>query len=886
MSTFCVSKKLRNIGLSLLTAASLASVATPRAAHAAQALRFSVNTHGDMTVFGNTLSQDCRPGIPAPVVGTVGSCGANTVDSAPDVFWRADQPAAGQALADTAISAASSRSTAMLSLPAGAVVLYARLYWAAQVAAGTMPQSSVLIERPGSALVKMVATDSVRGISSLDSRGYRYYQGTADITAEVQANGAGAYRVTGVDSISLTNLNESVAFSNWNVVVLYRLPTEPTRNLAVFDGLDEIAGTAASVTINGFLVPSAGFDAKMAVQAYEGDFDITGDQLLFNNVAQSNALNPADNFFNATRTVKGQPVSSVGDLPQLTGTAGSRAYDLDLIDVTSQLKAGDTSAQISATTSGDVYYLGGLFTSISTLMPVFDETTKTYVNLSRSDGTIVPGDLIEYTITTKNSGTDSGSNVILRDPLPSTLIYEPGSIEVLSGQNLGKKTDVVADDVGEFDAVTSSIVVRLGAGATGTTGGVLKVGESASVKFRARVKSGAVGVLKNQALVSSQGVIAVSQGLTSVSSWQSGDGKNPTVPTTFLVDQCNATVLCPLSAPVCSSAMAGLPRVCSTGTVGPDVYLAEKTSPLNPDGTVTMTFTVGNNGPGTAPGASFSYTVPPGVDPATVKVDAGAGWTCGMSPASASGGTMITCTTDTPIVKGMAAPDVRITLPPVLNGSPLPIKGTAQGRDPATGQPLADPTPANNTVDTSIPLGGPDLYLIVADPVEKNPETGAVTYTVSVGNKGSVDSPGAAFTYQLPPGLDPQQVSVVPGDGWTCQVVDRLLSCTTSSPVLAMGESTPVKLTVTPNSTDTSVPFKASVSGLDKSGNPIFDPDLSNNSVAFDTAVDLAKYKLEGGGFTGCSMNSQRSSTASGLAMALVGMSLVLVRRRRQPLFR
>ena len=62
MSTFCVSKKLRNIGLSLLTAASLASVAMPRAAHAAQSLRFSVNTHGDMTVFGNTLSQDCRPG--------------------------------------------------------------------------------------------------------------------------------------------------------------------------------------------------------------------------------------------------------------------------------------------------------------------------------------------------------------------------------------------------------------------------------------------------------------------------------------------------------------------------------------------------------------------------------------------------------------------------------------------------------------------------------------------------------------------------------------------------------------------------------------------------------------------------------------------------------
>jgi len=64
------------------------------------------------------------------------------------------------------------------------------------------------------------------------------------------------------------------------MVVLYSTPTDPTRNLAVFDGLDAITTNgSSSVNLSGFLVPNAGFDAKLGVIAYEGDDSLNGDSL-------------------------------------------------------------------------------------------------------------------------------------------------------------------------------------------------------------------------------------------------------------------------------------------------------------------------------------------------------------------------------------------------------------------------------------------------------------------------------------------------------------------------------------------------------------------------------------------------------------------------------
>ena len=116
-------------------------------AQAAPVLRTQVNQHGDFVIFGNTLAHDCAAVTPTPVVGTVGACGTNTSESAPDIYWQSDAPAAGQAQANTSITPAQARSTAVLQLPVGAQVTHAYLYWSATSTA-TMDKGKLYREGP------------------------------------------------------------------------------------------------------------------------------------------------------------------------------------------------------------------------------------------------------------------------------------------------------------------------------------------------------------------------------------------------------------------------------------------------------------------------------------------------------------------------------------------------------------------------------------------------------------------------------------------------------------------------------------------------------------------------------------------------------------------
>ena len=94
-------------------------------------LRYQIDQRGDMILIGNTVGFDCRPGIPKPVVGTVdtSSCGTNLEDSSADVWWRDDAGGAGGAVANLDVKVPDARTTAVLQLPYGAKVTYARLYW-------------------------------------------------------------------------------------------------------------------------------------------------------------------------------------------------------------------------------------------------------------------------------------------------------------------------------------------------------------------------------------------------------------------------------------------------------------------------------------------------------------------------------------------------------------------------------------------------------------------------------------------------------------------------------------------------------------------------------------------------------------------------------------
>ncbi len=549
-------------------------VAAVPLAQAAPTLRMKVDQKGDFVLLGNTLGQECGGGTPAPVVGTVGPCGINTGSSAVDVFWRADEPGAKQATASIEITNARARSTAVLKLPSmNATITYARLYWAAP-RKGAVNDTSVLVERigPGGFSQTVNAVDAPTVATTTTPPTHTHYQSSADVTALVKANGPGDYRISGVDTFELANLNDHRMFVGWWMVVFYQLDTDPPRNLALFDGLDlvEPGATVITATISGFKAPASGLKAKLGVVAYEGDENASGDQITFNDPTFArplfNGLNPVNNFFNSSRTELGDPVSNDGDLPRLTGMSGSMSgIDLDVVDVTGRVPQNATSATVSVRSTGEFVMLGGLVTSIATFKPDFTNTNKTFRNLTNTMvGAIRPGDVIEYTVTTTNNGNDPGTNVVLTDEIPMGLTYVANSAMLTAG-------------VGLIDFAGRTLTVRLGAGATATMGGTMPpapmAGSTATVVFKATVNNMVSGTIANQAIVSATG----QSGSLPTMYPSDGNGTVPgNPPTTFVIDECLTNPDCAMNMgkPVCQNTVH--PFVCVECTLGTDCKVNAK----------------------------------------------------------------------------------------------------------------------------------------------------------------------------------------------------------------------------------------------------------------------------------------------------------------------
>jgi uncharacterized repeat protein (TIGR01451 family) len=564
---------LRRLGLATLVAVNFVTLAP--AVRAAPLLRHQVTLHGDFALVGNTLAHDCAAGA-TPVVGTVSGCTTNGsyTDSGVDMFWVSGT---STATANNSVTlGTSARSKAMLSLPAGATVRYARLYWAAQLPTLAFDTAAQLTTPDGVAhpVAAETANSASLAITPLTGGG-SWYQSSAEITGLLQAlaEPRGGYVFTGGDSRNLVGLTSETTFDAWWMVVFYENAADPSlRQLTLFDGLDYVnntgVGSTVDVTLSGFLVPSGGFDAKLGVVAYEGDAVVTGDRLFFQGYQStgaeptalttlSDAQNPANNFFNGTRSWLGSAVSVAGDLPQMSGTAGSMmSFDMDVVDLKAlgAIGPGHDAAKIRATSSQDVFALGAFITSINTLKPSFIETVKTATDLSGSGG-ILAGDVIEYTIDTRNTGNDPSIGTVLRDPLPSGVTYRPGTLQIVSGANAGTKTDAADGDQAEYDPSTRTVVVRLGSGASGTAGGSMAIGESARITFQVTIDAGASGTLHNVAAVVAGG--ASGEPARSFDSTPPGGAPGPTdVP----IDQCLDDGACGGATPACLTST--VPKVC------------------------------------------------------------------------------------------------------------------------------------------------------------------------------------------------------------------------------------------------------------------------------------------------------------------------------------
>lgn len=323
------------------------------AAHAQLTTRYRATVPGGMAIIGNTSGLDAAPFVPAPVVGTVGALGSGTADDSVDVFWRSNSPAVGQAAANTSVTVAQARSQAMLSLPSGASVIFARLYWSARLGTGGTPDTSATIGRQG------VFTTALTADFSAEDNSERY-QCAADITAIVRARGSGAYEVSGVDCFNIVNFDSPRYHIGWAMVVIYERDGDPFHEMTVVDGFHLVTLIApASSTIARSSAYSSG-PISLGLIGFNGSDLQTGDGIAVNGSPISDALNPANNIFNCTRARFGSSAYVAGDLPQLTGGPRSTGLvDIDVIDVTAQASGpGDVLIQATSTNSSENYMVG------------------------------------------------------------------------------------------------------------------------------------------------------------------------------------------------------------------------------------------------------------------------------------------------------------------------------------------------------------------------------------------------------------------------------------------------------------------------------------------------------------------------------------------------
>ncbi|MGG6268975.1 hypothetical protein [Leptolyngbya sp. AN10] len=387
-------------------------------------------------------------------------------------------------------------SSSDLNLPSGATVLFAGLYWGGD--SSNAARNQVRLKTPTSSGYLTITANASDVYGNI---GYQNaYQGFADITSTVKANGNGTYTVANVQSTS----GSTNRWAGWTIVVVYRSPGEPVRNLTVFDGFNVVSGSnpTINIPISGFKTPPFGtIYAKLGAIAYDGDNGVgitgssyTGDRFRLNGSDLSNPLNPANDVFNSSITYLGTRITTkFPDYPNQLG------YDSDIFNVSSVLNNNATTATLTLNTGGETYMPGVVTSSIQIFAPIL-EVNKTVADLNGGD--VDPGDTLEYTISVANKQDADGNGdlavkSILEDAIPANTAFVPGSIEI----NGVSKTDAIADDEAFFDSATQKVTYRIGTGATATSGGTLSINETNTVRFRVTININAAPgtTISNQA---------------------------------------------------------------------------------------------------------------------------------------------------------------------------------------------------------------------------------------------------------------------------------------------------------------------------------------------------------------------------------------------------
>jgi uncharacterized repeat protein (TIGR01451 family) len=770
----------------LIGAAPAAAAVNPTSVARPFTVRYAINTNGDIALAANTL-MTCQPG--SVETQKLTACGnAQTGSLGDDNYFDMNYVDVDND------SATFDSSSAHLAVPPGATVLFAGLYWGAALDQGeTLPMqcdpaqprtghAATSVAAAGSALLQLPGGGGYVPVNASVFDTYTEdlncaapgveertrYQAFADVTSLVKLAGGGTYTIGNVQAG--TGADRHAA---WSLVVAYQDVAQPARNLTIFDGFAQVDNNnTVPLNVSGFKTPLTGpVNTQLGIVSYEGDLTLTGDSLTLNGTTLFDLAHPAGNFFNSGISNLGAPVTT--KTPDYRNQLG---FDASVQAVPAGVVPnGATSADIVLKTVGDRYLPGVVYFRTDIYAPeMVLKKTVTDVN----GGDVNPGDVLEYTVSSTNTGISSAYDSRINDAIPPHTTFKPGSLSIVSspGGIAGGKTDIPGDDQAEYDAGPNEVRFRIGTGATfppganplfPNGGGIIAHNESFEVRFSVVVDAGTADgtQILNTAILSSRDENGIDY--TSVASAPAG------------------------------VVVRGVPDVTidksHTGT-----FVRGQQG--------TFSLIVGNVGGRPTTGTVvIDDTLPAGLGVVSASGD---GWTCAVNTAANS----LHCERGEALAVGAAFPAVSV-LVNVLESAPDTIVNTG-----VTGGG-GETNTANNRDDDAVAITSSADVAIVKTVVPTTTPPGVnVTYTLVVTNNGPSTAKAVQVSDPLPAGL--AFVSVTPT---ACGLVGRTVTCALGDLVKGQSVSITVVAGIPPGLANKTRTNTATVSS------PTPDSNLANN---------------------------------------------------------
>ena len=355
-------------------------------------------------LLGNAARADTTPTLFKSFAGNVNFVGTE------HTLRTADNTVNACSLVNNATTSAGSDPTsASVTIPSGATIEAAYLYWAGS---GSTPDYDVTFD--GNA----ISADTNRRYTA-NFGGAGFFSEVADVTSIVAAKGTGTqtFSFSGltVSDNYWTYCSNQTVLGGWSLLIIYSAPSEDFRVLNLYEGFQQYQNSSITLNLTNFQIPSTFTSGKVAYITWEGDDTLggTAESYSFNNGNTTIDLNQGT-------TAENNPYNSASTID---GDSHSYGVDFDAYTLTSpDIFAGETTASSIYSSGQDLVFLSAEVLSVPN-----SPTTDLSVTLAHN-GTFVKGQNGSYNVAVTNNGPmDEPGPITVTDTLPAGLTYVSGS---------------------------------------------------------------------------------------------------------------------------------------------------------------------------------------------------------------------------------------------------------------------------------------------------------------------------------------------------------------------------------------------------------------------------------------------------------------------------